>query len=363
MRSARSFIATMSIAPSSTRLRPTFHASPTRMPYCSRVSGSVLGTSSTAICDPLRASKSASSCSSVARCSGVRVPVRSVTRACNGGTATSACAEASTQSSSTSTTCRGKRDTPRTASAALGGRRTRRRSKIHLRRTGDFALVFDREVRLRFEAEDHGRQVGRKGTDRDVVVLHRLDVTVARDRDAVLRALELRLQIAEVGVGLELRIVFGDDQQTRQCRRQLALRRDEALKRGRVVHQRGRRLDGADFGARFGDAEEHLLFLRGEALHRVHQIRHEVGAALVLVQHLRPGGVDLLVISLQGVVAATAEEQQGGEQSEPAKITHVTSRDDGASANYTRAGRRDSYGAPNRPHRRSTTVGLPKTAL
>ncbi len=48
-------------------------------------------------------------------------------------------------------------------------------------------------VRLRREGA-HGR----------VVVLHRLDVALARDRDPVLRALELRLQIAEVLVDLQL---------------------------------------------------------------------------------------------------------------------------------------------------------------
>ena len=47
-------------------------------------------------------------------------------------------------------------------------------------------------------AEHLRRQVGRELAHRDVVVLHRLDVALARDGDAVLGALELRLQIAEV---------------------------------------------------------------------------------------------------------------------------------------------------------------------
>jgi len=49
MRSARSFFATMSRAPSSTFLRPSFHCSTTRNEYCSIGSGAVLGTISTAI--------------------------------------------------------------------------------------------------------------------------------------------------------------------------------------------------------------------------------------------------------------------------------------------------------------------------
>ena len=48
----------------STPLRPSFQESTTRMPYCSIVSGCVLGTRSTAICDPLRDSNAASLASS-----------------------------------------------------------------------------------------------------------------------------------------------------------------------------------------------------------------------------------------------------------------------------------------------------------
>ena len=88
----------------------------------------------------------------------------------------------------------------------------------------DFALVLDREVGLGLEAEHHRGQVRREGAHGDVVVLHRLDVAVAGHRDAVLGALELRLQIAEVGVRLELRIVLGHHQQARKRAGELALR-------------------------------------------------------------------------------------------------------------------------------------------
>src|SRR5574340_315925 len=57
MRSARSSLATSSTAPSSTPLRPSFHASATRMPNCSMVSGWVVGMSSTASCAPFLASE------------------------------------------------------------------------------------------------------------------------------------------------------------------------------------------------------------------------------------------------------------------------------------------------------------------
>src|SRR2546421_6791283 len=50
-------------------------------------------------------------------------------------------------------------------------------------------------------------EVGGELARKDVVVLHRLDEAVASGGDAVLGAFELRLQLAEVGVALQLRIV------------------------------------------------------------------------------------------------------------------------------------------------------------
>ena len=67
MRSARSSFATSSSAPSSGFSRPSFQASTTRIEYCSIASGCVVGTISTAICAPLRASNAASFSSSAAR--------------------------------------------------------------------------------------------------------------------------------------------------------------------------------------------------------------------------------------------------------------------------------------------------------
>ncbi len=92
MRSARSCIATRSSAPSSGFSRPSFQASTTRIEYCSISSGCVVGTISTAICAPFRASKAASFGSRLARSAAVSVPARSVTRASSGGIGCSDCA-------------------------------------------------------------------------------------------------------------------------------------------------------------------------------------------------------------------------------------------------------------------------------
>src|ERR1700728_4602014 len=218
MRSLRSFLATTRIAPSSIFLRPIFQASATRIEYCSISSGCVVGTISTAIWLPLRACKSRIFCVSAAISSLDSVPVWSTTRPVSGGTATWANAETwanavKAQHSSSAT---------REALAAfiardpvaglLGGRGRRSRIEIHFRRGRNFLFVLDRKIRLLLVSEHHRGQVVRKGADADIVILHRLDVAVARHGDAVLGAFELRHQIVKQRVGLQLRIVFGDDQ-------------------------------------------------------------------------------------------------------------------------------------------------------
>src|SRR5712671_4582921 len=288
MRSLRSSFATTRSTPSSTPLRPSFQVSCTRTAYWSMVSGCVVGTISTATWLPLRASNSASVCSRAERWLAFRVPVKSVTRALSGGSAT--------------------------AAAAMPTRKSLLSREVNFRRLRDGFLVLHRELRLFLHAEYHRGEVAREGAHRDVVVLHRLDVPVARHRDAVLGSLELRLQVAESGVGLELRIILRHDHQPRQRRGELSLRLREALEGGGVVHQLRRRLDRADLGARVGDVDQDLLLLRGEAFHRIYEIGHQVGAALVLVEHLGPGGLDLLVGLLQGVVAAAAEREGREEQ-------------------------------------------------
>src|SRR5882724_8708853 len=94
---------------------------------------------------------------------------------------------------------------------------------------GDRLLVLDRELRLRLEAEEHRGEVVREGAHQRVELLHRLDVALTRDGDAILGALELRLQVAEVLVGLELRVILGHRQQAGEGAGHLALRGDEAL--------------------------------------------------------------------------------------------------------------------------------------
>ena len=94
--------------------------STTLIEYCSISSGRVVGTMSTASCEPFATSKAASFCSSAPRWSAVSVSVRSVTRAVSGGTgcspAVGPCARAlKDNASSNGTAQRG----PRVARCAL----------------------------------------------------------------------------------------------------------------------------------------------------------------------------------------------------------------------------------------------------
>src|SRR5690606_25373846 len=97
-------------------------------------------------------------------------------------------------------------------------------AEVHRRRVLDRLDVVHGEVRPGVVAEQLGGEVDRETTDVGVVVLHRLDVTLALDGDPVLRALQLRLQLQEVLVGPELRVVVARPQRSPAGAVQLALR-------------------------------------------------------------------------------------------------------------------------------------------
>src|SRR4051812_11689848 len=146
------------------------------------------------------------------------VPVWSMTCAVSGGTGRTPCAKANagtqarTQKTQNSRERR-KRDFIEFSSFAtfarfrvLCVRLLFLRIEVDRRRLADLRFVFHREARLGFVVEDHRRDVAREAAREHVVLLHRLDVAVARDRDAVFRPFELHAQIAERLVGLQRRI-------------------------------------------------------------------------------------------------------------------------------------------------------------
>src|SRR6202046_831539 len=236
MRSLRSFLATTRSAPSSTFLRPIFQASATRIAYCSMVSGSVVGTIKTAIWLPFLSSRPLRVCVSAAISPALSVPVWSTTRPVSGGTATSAKAAKAQHSSSS-------RIEALAADIAVNaGLFGRRRVEIHLRRGRDFLFVLDREVRLRLVSEHHRRQVGRERTNGHIIVLYRLDIAIARYRDAIFSHLQMRHQVAKHRVGYELRVFLGHDQQLGQRAGEFALRGLEFRERSGIVDEFRRRL-------------------------------------------------------------------------------------------------------------------------
>src|ERR1700677_1756205 len=82
-------------------------------------------------------------------------------------------------------------------------------SELNLRRLfgafGGGALGQRLVARKRGFRPEHGWESAQRG----IVSAHRLDVVAPRYRDAVLGAFKLRLQCQEVGVGFEVRIIFG----------------------------------------------------------------------------------------------------------------------------------------------------------
>src|ERR1051325_944765 len=220
MRIARSCIAASNRAPSSIPLRPSFHCSATRMEYCSIVSGCVVGTISTAIWLPRFSSKARSRASKLSCAERSSVPVRSVTRERSSGPAMSPRATATKGAEETNTASAASAagfTKPSSADRRLP-RFGRRVAEVHLGWDRELLLVLDREARPHRQAEQLRGQIGGEGAYRYVVALDRLDVALAGHRDAVLRPLELRLQVAEVRVGFELRIILRDGEQPRQCR-------------------------------------------------------------------------------------------------------------------------------------------------
>src|SRR5438105_15188514 len=172
------------MTPSSTRARPIFQASATRIEYSSMVSGWVEGSISTAIWLPLPCSKSLKRESRSRSWDAESVPVRSVTCALSGGTTTSARAETSAARRTPAAT----RPSQRLGMRGLPLGRRAGLAEIDRRRFRDGFFVFDAEARFDLVAAQHRREVDRKLAYEHVVFLHGLHVAVSRVRDAVRRA-------------------------------------------------------------------------------------------------------------------------------------------------------------------------------
>src|SRR5690606_19382266 len=155
-----------------------------------------------------------------------------------------------------------------------------------------------------------GTAGGGEALDDLVVLGHGLDIALARDRDAVLGAFDLRLQVAELRARLELRIALGHDQEARERTAELLLRLIELLEALWIVHDRAVHLDARRLRARLDHLLERFLLEARGTLHDLHEIRNEVAPSLVLVLDLCPSGLDVFV-TLDDLVVAAARGQDG----------------------------------------------------
>src|SRR2546423_5947627 len=176
----------------------------------------------------------------------------------------------------------------------LRRRAGRRRAEVDRRRLVRGGVGHG-EVGLRLEAADRRGEASGKLPDGHVVVPRCVVVALALDGDAVLRPLELRLELEEVLVRFELGITLHDDEQPREgvaeTRLRLLVLREGLRVRGDVGRAsrrpgRKRHLPNARAGIR--DRLERLALVRGVALHGVDEVRDQVEAALIVVLHLPP---------------------------------------------------------------------------
>ena len=283
---------------------------------------------------PLACSKAASLASSALRCAASSVPVWSMTRAVSAGTGSTSCAQASasaahSQAASSSRSARIGGALRQRALTSMRRRRCRGLVEAHRRRRADRGLVLHREVGLDRVAEDHRRQVGREAARQHVVVVHRLDVAVARHGDAVLGAFELHAQVLEGLVGLQVRGSARPPPSAGSARRV-----SSPCAAWNFWKASGLLISSGVAWMLVALARASITLVSvscsklASPLTVADDVGDQVGAALVLVQHLGPGGLDLLVQALEVVVAAAGQQQrcqQGQQRSEASGDVHGAS--------------------------------------
>src|SRR5262245_26923083 len=89
--------------------------------------------------------------------------------------------------------------------------------ELNLRRLRHRLFIRYGEVRFFFQMENQlGRQVGRKVSNHLIVLGYTVDVAFAGDRNAIFRSFQLTLEIAEVLIGFQIRIVLRDGNEATQ---------------------------------------------------------------------------------------------------------------------------------------------------
>src|SRR5437773_417943 len=161
------------------------------------------------------------------------------------------------------------------------------------------------EVRLFLEPEHRGEDVRRETQPRRVVILRGVVVAHPLDVDAVLRPLELGLEVTEVLVRFEFGIPFDHHEESLQRGAELGLRRFELSQLPGV----GRRVRGVDLSPSDGrpgvddGLQGALLEIRG-SLDRRDEVRDEVRASLIRALDVTPLFVHVLAELDQAVVSS-----------------------------------------------------------
>src|SRR5205823_13718030 len=143
-----------------------------------------------------------------------------------------------------------------------------------------------------------------------VVLLDRVVVALALDRQAVLGARQLVHQALVGRVGLQLRVRLADRDQLADRALEL-VRGLDFFRPGRSAHHRR---------ARIGDVVEDAFLVPRVSLHRLDQVRDQIRASLELVLDLAPGGLHRLLFGDDAVVSArpAAGERQDEDRGVPA---------------------------------------------
>ena len=115
------------------------------------------------------------------------------------------------------------------------------------------------------------------------------------------------MQGQEILVGLQVRVALGHHHQAAEGTAQTVLGLLELLEFFRVIQGAGIHLDRGSLGPRLDHGGQSVLLMGGVTLDHFHQVGDQVGATLVLVLHLAPGGLGLFVQGRNGIDTAAAQ--------------------------------------------------------
>ncbi|KAK0366482.1 hypothetical protein LTR94_003054 [Friedmanniomyces endolithicus] len=156
------------------------------------------------------------------------------------------------------------------------------------------------------------------GADRVGEGLDRFIIIADRDGDAVFRAFQLRLELQEILVGLEVGIGLDRGEQAAKALAQLCLGGLILRDLGGIGQVGGVDLDRGRLGAGFGHGGQRRLFLLAGGLDRGDEVAGQVGAALILRLDVSPFGLGIFLGSGDAVDAAGGQRKRAHDRQQKA---------------------------------------------